>query len=122
MLVVSGCSSKSFVAPAAGSATFVERGDTQTQGTVRITAAVPSAEETIAILGLDLYSQGIQPVWLIVTNLGDEPARVALVSVDEEYFSPLEVAWLNRGSYSSEGHPLPDDIQYRTATCSGNAS
>ena len=103
VLVVSGCSSKSFVAPTADSATFIERGDTQTQGTVRVTAAVPSAEETKAIIGLDLYSQGIQPVWLIVTNLGDKPARVALVSVDEEYFSPLEVAWQNRGSYSSEG-------------------
>ncbi len=103
MLVVSGCASKAFVAPVAGSATFIERGDTQTRGTIHVTAAVPSAEETEAIIGLDLYSQGIQPVSLIVTNLGDKPARVALVSVDEEYFSPLEVAWLNRGPYSKEG-------------------
>jgi hypothetical protein len=103
MLVVSGCASKSFITPTVSSATFIERGVTQTQGSVRVTASVPSATETEAIIGLDLYSQGIQPVWLIVTNLGEKPARVALLSVDEEYYSPLEVAWLNRGQYSKEG-------------------
>jgi hypothetical protein len=104
LLIASGCASQSFIPPtAADAATFISRGSTQTEGSVRVTAAVPSAEETEAILGLDLYSQGIQPVSLIVTNLGEKSARVALVSVDEEYFSPLEVAWQNRKPYSKEG-------------------
>jgi hypothetical protein len=64
---------------------------------------VPSADETEALIGLDLYADGIQPVWLVATNLGEQPARVALVSVDPEYFSPLEVAWKYRGKFSDEG-------------------
>ena len=102
-LLVSGCASKSFVIPDADSATFMDRGVTQTEGSIRVTAAVPGADETEAIIGLDLYSQGIQPVWLSATNLGENPARVALVSVDDEYFSPLEVAWKNRKPYSKKG-------------------
>ena len=121
VLLVSGCASRSFVAPAANSAAFIDRGVTQTQGTIRVTAAVPGAEETESIIGLDLYAQGIQPVWLTVTNLGEKPARAALVSVDDEYYSPLEVAWKNRGPYSKEArvemerwfyeHQMPRRIQ-----------
>ena len=103
VLLVSGCASKSFVAPPADSATFISRGVTQTQGDISVTASVPGAEETESIIGLDLYSQGIQPVWLKVTNLDEKPARIALVSVDDEYYSPLEVAWKNRKPYSKEG-------------------
>ena len=103
IIFVSGCAGKSFVIPDADSATFVDRGETQTQGTISVTAAVPGAEETESIIGLDLYSQGIQPVWLTVTNTGEKPARAALVSVDDEYYSPLEVAWKNRDPYNKEG-------------------
>ena len=103
IILISGCAGKSFVAPAAESTTFIERGHTQTQGEIVVTASVPGAEETKSIVGLDLYSQGIQPVWLKVQNLGDKAARAALVSVDDEYYSPLEVAWKNRDPYSKEG-------------------
>ncbi len=68
-----------------------------------MTAAVPGAEETISLIGLNLYSQGIQPVWLQAENRGEEPVRVALWSVDEAYFSPIEVAWKNRKTFSNEG-------------------
>jgi len=61
---------------------------------------VPGADEMEALTSLDLYSQGIQPVWLRIENLGDKRIRVALWSIDDEYFSPMEVAWKNRGGYS----------------------
>jgi hypothetical protein len=69
---------------------------------VHLTAAVPSAEETEELFGLGLYAQGIQPVWLSARNVSDRNIRIALRSVDEEYFSPLEVAWLNHGGHSKE--------------------
>lgn len=56
-----------------------------------------------ALTGLDIYSQGIQPVWLQVKNSGQKLVRVALWSIDDEYYSPLEVAWKNRGGYSNSG-------------------
>ena len=65
-------------------------------------AAVPDAAETMALTGLPLYEQGIQPVWLEVTNSGTDRLRLALWSIDPDYYSPLEVAWMNRGGLTRE--------------------
>ena len=69
---------------------------------------MPSAEETRALFGLDLYAQGIQPVWLHAENSGDWRIRVALRSVDDDYFSPLEVAWLNHGGHTKDARAAMD--------------
>ena len=69
-------------------------------GNLVVRTAVPDAEETQRLTGLDLYDQGIQPVWLQVENSGDRPARYAPVSTDPEYFAPLEVSYMNRRGYS----------------------
>lgn len=102
-LAVSSCATRRFESSPIETATFIERAATQTQDTVSVTAAVPGAEETAAFLGIDLYEQGIQPVWLKVENHGEDTVRVALLSVDREYYSPLEVAYVNRKGYSKEG-------------------
>lgn len=70
---------------------------------MRISAAVPSADEVDSLVGADLYGKGIQPVWLDVENTGDDPVRVALWSLDNDYFSPLEVAWGIRRRFSKTG-------------------
>ena len=64
---------------------------------------MPDAKETLALTGIDLYQQGIQPVWFEVTNLGEQPVRAALRSVDAEYFSPMEVAWKYRKRFGKKG-------------------
>jgi hypothetical protein len=99
-LMLSACATRPFQALPVESASFIERAISQTQEPVQITAAVPGADEMEALAGLDLYSQGIQPVWLRIENSGSERVRVALWSIDDGYFSPLEVAWKNRGGYS----------------------
>ncbi len=110
-VVISGCASNAFIASPIESATFIERAITQRQETVSVAAAVPGAEETISLIGLDLYAQGVQPVWLQAENRGEEPVRVALWSVDETYFSPMEVAWKNRKAFNNEGRAvLPGDL------------
>jgi hypothetical protein len=85
------------------SATFTERTVTQLQDDVRVTVAVPGAAESETLTGLDLYSEGIQPVWLQVENRGEKRIRAALWSVDAEYYSPMEIAWKYRKPYSDEG-------------------
>ncbi len=102
-LVLSGCSGKAFVAADPNRADFLERHVVQEQGPLRIAVAVPDEAETVALTGLPLYSQGIQPVWLEVTNTGPSRMRLAIASIDPDYYSPLEVAWMNRGGYSDEG-------------------
>lgn len=101
--VLGGCASRPFLPQDPSGYPFLSRGVSQISGPVRVTAAVPDAGETEATIGLPLYDQGIQPVWLEVENRSTEPVRITLWSIDPDYFSPLEVAWKNRGGHSKEG-------------------
>ncbi|MDH5213122.1 MAG: LssY C-terminal domain-containing protein [Gammaproteobacteria bacterium] len=82
---------------------FRERAESQSDARVQVSAAVLGREETTAVFGIDLYKQGIQPVWMEIRNSTNSLARYAVVSTDRYYFSPLEVAYKNRGGYSDEG-------------------
>lgn len=103
-LVLTGCATQSFHWHDVAGAAFLKRAKTQSQGPLRVTAAVPDGTETEALTGLDLYEQGIQPVWIQVENKSTAPARVAISSIDPDYFSPIEVAYRNRGRLSSQGY------------------
>ena len=103
LLFTSGCVRIPFIAPDDSSTTFTQRAIAQTVDSVTLNASVPSAAEVEAMLGLDLYADGIQPVWLHVENKGDQQVRVALWSLDPEYFSPMEVAWKYRNRFAREG-------------------
>ena len=50
---------------------FMDRSQTKTDGEVRVTVAVPSAEESEQIFGFPLAGKNIQPVWLEVENNSD---------------------------------------------------
>ena len=50
---------------------FMERAQTKTDGKVRVTVAVPSAEESRQIFGFPLAGKNVQPVWLEVENSSD---------------------------------------------------
>ena len=103
VLLLSGCATKMFTPADIQSANFLSRSMVQEEGPVRVSAAVPDAAETEALVGLDLYRQGIQPVWLKVENKGSDPVRLTIWSVDPDYYPPLEVAWMNRDGYSKQG-------------------
>jgi hypothetical protein len=98
-----GCGGRAYVYDAVDQPGFRERAETKTEATVRVSATVPGREETKSVFGIDLYGQGIQPVWLEIDNAGDVQVRYAVVSTDRYYFSPLEVAYTNRGGFSAEG-------------------
>ena len=69
-----------------------ERLLTQEKHPVRATAAVPSADETRQVFGVDLYRENVQPVWLRVENLGDEPLWVLPYAIDEDYLLRGQIA------------------------------
>lgn len=106
---LSGCGGKAYLYEPVDTGTFLSRAERQIVGPIRVSAAVPGREETARIFGLDLYDQGIQPVWLQVENSGDTVARYAPVSTDPEYFAPLEVAYMNRRGYSKEARATMDE-------------
>ena len=59
---------------------------------IKVSAAVPSAKESQELFGKPLYKQGIQPVWLEITNNRDRRVSFLPVGLDPQYFTPLEVA------------------------------
>jgi hypothetical protein len=71
----------------------MERTQTQTDGAVRVTVAVPSAEESEQIFGFPLAGKGIQPVWLEVENNGDIGFFLFHIAMDPDIHSSGEVAW-----------------------------
>jgi LssY C-terminus len=67
----------------------------QEEGVLRVTAAVPSADETRRIFGTDLYRRNIQPVWLQVENRSDSPLYLTPMGLDKAYYTPRESALLS---------------------------
>ena len=101
-VLMAGCGGRAFIYEPLDGAGLRDRAETQSAGTVNVSAAVPGREETQTIFGIPLYEQGIQPVWLEVKNAGPERVRYMPVGTDRFYFSPLEVAYTNRGGYTDE--------------------
>ena len=74
-------------------AVLLRRGQSRIDGGVNVTMTVLTQQESRDLLGFDGEGAGIQPVWVKVVNR--EPVRWSLppITIDSEYFSPLEVAW-----------------------------
>ena len=79
---------------------FHERIATQTEADVRVSATVLGAAESETVFGRPLYKKGIQPVWLKIENGTPHRMWLAPVSIDRNYFSPLEVAYMHHFSFA----------------------
>jgi hypothetical protein len=103
LVLLAGCGGRPYVYAPLESVDFRSRATVDGDDAVRISAAVPSAEETESLFGMPLYEQGVQPVWLEIENKTNGRLRYAHAGTDREYFSPLEVAYKNRKGLSDEG-------------------
>ncbi len=83
------------------STSLLARAQTQIEGKLRVTVAVPTAEETKTLLGLKLWNRGIQPVWLRIDNDDDEARWLLPISLDPDYHAPLEAAYRSHYTFSS---------------------
>jgi len=90
---------------------FKERAETQVQGGLSVTVAVPTIKEAKAIYGVDLALRGIQPVWIEVKN--DEPVLHWFLpsGLDPQYFSPAEVAYAFGSSTSGANNTMDEHFQ-----------
>ena len=68
--LITACASAPQTAAMEGS--YLDRAQTQEKGGIRVTAAVPSAQESQELFGKPLYKRGVQPVWLNIENNLDE--------------------------------------------------
>lgn len=87
---------------------FLERAQTKIENNIRVKAAVPSAAETRQLFGVDLYRQGIQPVWIEIENKDEQPIWFMPVSLDPMYFPPFESAFLSHFRFSKTANEKMD--------------
>jgi len=112
MAVVQACSLTPYEHGSIDSVPIVQRAERQQQGAFTVRASVPSEEEAKQIFGIPLYRRGIQPVWLEITNNSTTRARFVVSSVDREYFSPLEVAYMHKKYFSKQGWMDMEEFLY----------
>lgn len=89
------------------------RATTEVDEGIRVSAAVPSAEESRAIFGVDLPAKGVEPVWLEIENGSSRRIWLLPTGLDPEYFSPREVSfgfhtWLSGDSNAA----LDEHLEY----------
>jgi hypothetical protein len=82
---------------------FMDRAQTKTEGQVRVTVAVPSAEEGEQIFGFPLARKNIQPVWLEVENNSNTAFFLYHIAMDPDIYSSGELAWKFQSSLYSKG-------------------
>lgn len=72
------------------------RAESQVEGGVSVSAVVLSPQETAHSFAMPLADKNVQPVWLEIDNREEKEFFLMLLSIDPEYFSPSEVAWMFR--------------------------
>ena len=92
LLFVAACSSTSTQVYSVPEGDWEARISSQEKDGIKVSAAVPSAKESQEIFGKPLYKQGIQPVWLEISNNRERRVSFLPVGLDPQYFTPLEVA------------------------------
>ena len=109
LVLLAACSTASYKPAPLNIDSLRQRAEVQTFEPMTVKAAVPGPRESEALFGVPLYDHDIQPVWLEITNRGDERVRFALVSVDPDYFSPLEVSYTLKSGFSKEARAAMDE-------------
>jgi hypothetical protein len=84
--------------PAPACDSFMPRAQTQEQPRAAVTVAVLTGREAKTLFGVDVARRGIQPVFLRIVNRSAESLRLQMVSIDPNYFTPLEAAGVNHFS------------------------
>lgn len=79
------------------------RAVTEVEDGIRVSAAVPGADESRSIFGIDLEQRGVQPLWLEIENGSERRFYLLRTGLDPEYFAPLEVAFLYEGAFDDQG-------------------
>ena len=81
---------------------FMDRPQTKTEDGVKVTVAVPSAEESKQIFGFPLEGKNIQSVWLEIENNSNTSFFLYHLAMDPDIYSSGEVAWKFQSSTYSK--------------------
>jgi len=81
---------------------FKDRAVTQEDAGVRVTAAVPDADESKELFGIGLYKKRVQPVWIEIENTTHQHLAFMPMSIDGDYHTPIEIASLSSSRKARE--------------------
>ena len=79
---------------------FRDRSQSKYDEEVRVTVAVPSAEENKALFSANLATKEIQPIWVKVENHSDRRYYLISAATDPNYYSPNETSFTVHGGLS----------------------
>ena len=79
---------------------FRDRSQSEYDDEVRVTVAVPAAEENKALFGANLALKEIQPIWMKVENHSDRTYYLISAAADPNYYSPNETSFAVHGGLS----------------------
>jgi hypothetical protein len=94
---------------------FRERAQTATKNDLTVTVAVPTIAEARVLFDSKLDKQRIQPVWFQVENHSDSVLWFPTITVDRDYFPPLEAAWKSHRTWAKETNRSIDAYFYDQA-------
>ncbi len=104
-----GCATTFTPPPPFNDVALRERAVSVTKDGIRVSAAVPSVEESQAIFGVDLDKKTIQPLWLEIENNSIHRWWLLPTGLDSEYFSPLEVSFGFHKKFSRKANLAIDE-------------
>ena len=81
---------------------YRERADSRSEGGVRVSTSVLSANESLAVYGVPLADEGIQPVWIAVENHDDVAYWLMSSGLDPHFFPASEAAEVFAGPEQRE--------------------
>jgi len=90
-----------------GQVDFLKSAETKTENGLTVTTSVLTNEESKKIFGVDLFEKGVQTVWIEIRNNTEYDFIFLPISLDPDYFSPNEVAFLYHQGFFNGGKMHP---------------
>ncbi|MFO0828323.1 MAG: LssY C-terminal domain-containing protein [Phycisphaerales bacterium] len=79
---------------------FLSRLETKEDEHARVAVTVLDARESADRFGVPMSHHGVQPVFLRIENRSQVPLRLHVVTIDRNYYTPLEAAAQNHFSFA----------------------
>ncbi len=110
---LSGCAAlktpASFDPPSINEVHFRDRIQSKADQDIRVSVAVPTAEEAKQLFQADLVGKEIQPVWVKVENHSNYDYYLISTATDPNHYSPLEAAYaVGSGFFESYRYKMQD--------------
>ncbi len=110
VLLLAACATATYERPGPVDETALRaRAESIEEEGIRVSAVIPTYEESQTLFGIDLAKKSIQPVWLEIENNTDRQIQFLPTGLDPEYFSPLEVAFGFHNEFARDARSQLDE-------------